>query len=53
VKELDNLVKINRLKVEPADAKEFAGMDIALMPVIWCFNVYSILWAWIELNGAC
>jgi len=26
VKELDNLVKINRLKVEPADAKEFAGM---------------------------
>ena len=26
MKELDNLVKINRLKVEPADAKEFAGM---------------------------
>ncbi len=26
MQELDNLVKINRLKVEAADAKEFAGM---------------------------
>lgn len=26
MKELDNLVKINELKSEPADAKEFAGM---------------------------
>ena len=26
MKELDNLVKINKLKAEPADAKEFAGM---------------------------
>ena len=26
MKELDNLVKINQLKTEPADAKEFAGM---------------------------
>ncbi|MAS25201.1 MAG: hypothetical protein CMI03_14445 [Oceanospirillaceae bacterium] len=26
MKELDNLVKINKLKQEPADAKEFAGM---------------------------
>lgn len=26
MKELDNLVKINQLKMEPADASEFAGM---------------------------
>lgn len=26
MRELDNLVKINKLKTEPADAKEFAGM---------------------------
>ena len=26
MKELDNLVKINQLKTEPADASEFAGM---------------------------
>lgn len=26
MKELDNLVKINQLKVEPVDANEFAGM---------------------------
>ena len=26
MKELDNLVKIDKLKVEPADASEFAGM---------------------------
>lgn len=26
MKELDNLVKINKLKQEPVDAKEFAGM---------------------------
>jgi len=26
MKELDNLVKIHQLKIEPADAKEFAGM---------------------------
>ena len=26
MKELDNLVKINKMKVEPANAKEFAGM---------------------------
>tara|TARA_B100000287_G_scaffold371065_1_gene368890 strand:- start:1554 stop:1811 length:258 start_codon:yes stop_codon:yes gene_type:complete len=26
MQELDNLVKINKLKQEPADAKEFAGM---------------------------
>ena len=26
MKELDNLVKINKLKKEPADATEFAGM---------------------------
>lgn len=26
MKELDNLVKINKLKAEPANASEFAGM---------------------------
>ncbi|MFT4763216.1 MAG: hypothetical protein ACI9OH_000301 [Oleispira sp.] len=26
MKELDNLVKVNQLKLEPADAKEFLGM---------------------------
>jgi hypothetical protein len=26
MKELDNLVKINKLKTEPADAVEFSGM---------------------------
>ena len=45
MKELDNLVKINQLKMEPADASEFAGMlragntklKDALIADIWCF----------------
>lgn len=29
LEKLDNLVKINKLNVEPPDQKEFDGMDIA------------------------
>jgi hypothetical protein len=34
MKELENLVKVNQLKLGPADAKEFLGMVIALKVAI-------------------